>query len=123
IAVCTIVSKNYLVYARVLAESLRQHHPDSHCFVLLVDRVDGAFDPRAEPFTLIEIEQLPIPDLPRFCFQYSVLELNTAAKPYFLAYLFEKYGLGKIVYLDPDVMVFHDLTDLAELLEQHNILL
>lgn len=121
LAVCTIVSKNYLAYARVLAESLRQHHPDSHFFVLLVDRVDGQFDPRAEPFTLVEIEQLPIPDLPRFCFQYSVLELNTAAKPYFLTHLFEKYGLRKVVYLDPDIMVFHDLNHLATLLDQHAI--
>jgi len=123
LAVCTIVSKNYLAYARVLAESLRQHHPDSHCFVLLVDRVDGAFDPRAEPFTLIEIEQLAIPDLPRFCFQYNVLELNTAAKPYVLAHIFEKYGAKKVIYLDPDIMVCHDLTALSRHLDTHAIVL
>src|SRR5207244_706871 len=83
LAFCTIVSKNYLAQARVLANSIHTHHPDSPVFVLLVDRVDGCFDPQAEPFTLIEIEDLPIPTLPRFCFKYSVLELNTAAKPYF----------------------------------------
>lgn len=123
LAVCTIVSKNYLAYARVLAESLRRYHPDSHFFVLLVDRVDGAFDPRGEPFTLVEIEQLAIPDLPRFCFQYNVLELNTAAKPYFLSYLFEKYGARKVIYLDPDIMVFHDLNALSGLLDRHPIVL
>jgi glycosyltransferase involved in cell wall biosynthesis len=123
LAVCTIVSKNYLAYARVLAESLRQQHADSHFFVLLVDRVDGQFDPRAEPFSLVEIEQLPIPDVARFCFQYNVVELNTAAKPYFLAYLFEKYGLHKLIYLDPDIMVLHDLNALAALLDEHAIVL
>jgi glycosyltransferase involved in cell wall biosynthesis len=123
LAVCTIVSKNYLAYARVLAESLRQHHPDSQFFVLLVDRVDGHFDPRAEPFCLVEIEHLPIPDVARFCFQYNVVELNTAAKPYFLAHLFEKYGLRKVVYLDPDIMILHDLHKLSALLDEHAIVL
>ena len=28
VAVCTIVSKSYLAFARVLAHSLRRHHPE-----------------------------------------------------------------------------------------------
>ena len=47
---CTIVSKNYLSYARVLARSFLDHHPGGRFFVLLVDRIDGHFDASAEPF-------------------------------------------------------------------------
>src|SRR5262249_4863377 len=72
IAACPIVSKNALAFARPLARSYRRHHPEARVFVLLVDRIDGYFAPSAEPFELVEIGELPIPDLPRFCFQYSV---------------------------------------------------
>ncbi len=47
-----------------------------------------------------------------FCFQYNVLELNTAAKPYFLSYLLDKTGCQKLVYLDPDILVLHQLDEL-----------
>ena len=92
-AACTIVSKNYISYARVLAESFRRHHPDAGMYVLLVDRLDGHFDPAAEPFTLVELSALGIPDLPRFAFQYAITELNTAVKPYFLRHLLREHGL------------------------------
>ena len=60
---CTIVSANYLAYARVLASSLAEHHPGAPLVVLLVDRVAGRFEPAVEPFQLLEVEELPtLPD-------------------------------------------------------------
>src|SRR5205823_6219498 len=38
--VCTIIAKNYLAYARVLAKSLREHHPASRLWTLIVDDFD-----------------------------------------------------------------------------------
>jgi glycosyltransferase involved in cell wall biosynthesis len=120
---CTIISKNYLAMARTLAESLRATNPCCRLFVLLVDHVDGYFDPGTEPFTVVEIEDLPIPDLPRFCFQYTILELNTAAKAYFMEYLFDVHGAGKLVYLDPDIQVLRHLDQLAAILDHDDIVL
>lgn len=122
-AACTIISKNYLPYARVLAESLGRYHPNLPLFVLLTDRVDGYFDPRNEPFTLVTIDELDIPDLHRFSFQYTILELNTAAKPYFLDYLLEKYAVKKLVYFDPDILIVNKLSFLFELLERYSIVI
>ena len=51
-AVCTIVAKNYLAQARVLMESVRLCNPDLLRIVILVDRIDGYFDPAKEPFDL-----------------------------------------------------------------------
>jgi hypothetical protein len=80
IAVCTTVSKNYLAFARVLSKSLREQHPSAKIFVLLVDHLEGAFDPANEPFELIEIEELDnIPEPKNFFFKYKPIELNTAA--------------------------------------------
>lgn len=120
---CTIISKNYLSYARVLAQSVRIHHPKSRLFVLLTDNPENFFDPQAESFECISMGDLGIADLPRFCFQYQVLELNTAVKPYFLNRLFRTQTIEKLVYLDPDVLVLNPMEELDLLLDRHPIIL
>ena len=75
----TIVAKPELPYARVLAKSLRRWHPDTPFLVLLADEVDDHFDPAAEPFGLLSLSQLPIPDSGRFCFLHERLPLRKAS--------------------------------------------
>jgi glycosyltransferase involved in cell wall biosynthesis len=124
LAICTIVSKNYLPFARSLADSFSRCN-QGRIFVLLVDAVEGYFMPEDEGFTLIEIEALrdTIPDFDRFCFQYTILELNTAVKPYFLEYLFKKYHLKKLIYFDPDIHITSNLAGLSCLLDDYSIVL
>ena len=50
LAVATIVAKNYVSFARVLAQSFLSYHPDVPFFVLLSDEVDGYFDPEPSRF-------------------------------------------------------------------------
>jgi glycosyltransferase involved in cell wall biosynthesis len=110
--------------ARVLTRSFLEAHPDGTVFVLIVDRLEPGFRRDDEPFTIIEIEELDnIPNLPAFLFQYTQLESNTAAKPFFLDYLLRQPGVDRLVYLDPDVQVFHRFDDLYALLEQNSIVL
>jgi glycosyltransferase involved in cell wall biosynthesis len=124
VAACTVVSKNYLAYARALAASLKQHHPEIPFFVLLVDRVDGHFDPAAEPFTVWTAEDLDnIPDLQGFLFKYTILELNTAVKPYYFERLFQKHDLKKLIYFDPDILIFSSLDPLLALLDTNSAVL
>ncbi len=120
---CTIIAKNYLPHARVLSLSIRKHHPEASIYVLLADRLENYFDPEQEPFELFYLEDLSIPQLPRFCFQYQLLELNTAAKPYFLKFLFDRFQMQKLVYLDPDIQVFSPMTELDQLLDKVGIVL
>jgi glycosyltransferase involved in cell wall biosynthesis len=122
-AVCTIVSKNYLSYARVLSHSLAERHPELERFVLLVDDVDGCFDPAAEPFTLVRLADLAIPNLTGMCFQYDVLELNTAVKPFLLTYLFERLGFAKALYFDPDILILGDLGPVLARLDAASVVL
>ena len=123
IAACTIISKNYISYARTLANSFLAHHPGCPFLVLLVDRIDGHFETQSETFHLTGIDALDIPDLSRFCFQYTILELNTAVKPYFLSHLLDTYGFKKLIYLDPDIIVTENLSHISRLLDQHSIIL
>ncbi len=122
-AVCTIIWKNYLAHARTLAQSVRTQHPDVPFIVLLADHVDGYFDAAREEFEMVEIEQLDVPDLRRFCFQYSPLALNTAVKPWFLAYLLGQRGFRKVMYFDADIMVLDALTEVADVLDRAPIAL
>ena len=121
---CTIVSKNYLPFARVLARSFADLHPGARFFVLLVDRIDGRFDKSQEDFELIEVEELEnIPSPRSFLFKYNQLECNTAVKPYFLEHLFERFALDNLVYFDPDILVLTELEPLARHLERVSIVL
>lgn len=121
---CTIVSKNYIAYARVLARSFREHHRGSRIFVLLVDRNDGKIDPADEPFELLEAEDLStLPDARSFLFKYTLLEANTAVKPYFLEHLFAHQGVDRLAYFDPDILITRPMQPLEALLDEHEIVL
>jgi hypothetical protein len=115
-AVCTIISKNYLHYARTLMASLRAVHPTWQPFVLLVDETEGKFDPEREPFTVVPVSELPLPQRRRFFFRYTQMELNTAVKPWFLEWLFREADFDRVVYLDPDIQVHAPLAEVEELL-------
>jgi len=117
--VCTIIAKNYVAHARVLARSFRAHHPDARVWVLVIDEHEGFIDPAEEPFELVTVDQLDLDDFDRMAALYTVLELSTAVKPWLLRHLMEARGLGRIVYLDPDIQVYDDLGELDHLLDEH----
>lgn len=121
-AVFTIISKNYLAFARTLLSSVRVHHPEWDQFVLLVDEVDGDFDPKTEPFEIKYLTELNLPDFKKFVFRYSILELNTAVKPWMFSWLFNNKEYDKVVYLDPDIYVYDRLKEVDELLNSGNLM-
>lgn len=121
-AVCSIVSKNYLAAARVLMDGVARNEPDADRIVLLVDRVDGAFDPHRENFRLLLSTALPIPDSSWFHFKYTILELNTAVKPFLMERLLQE-GYDAVVYLDPDIQVHSPLDEVWRALRSSNAVL
>ena len=50
-------------------------------FVLLADEVDGRFDPAAEPYELIGLDALDLPDLRTRCFRYEREQLSYPLTP------------------------------------------
>jgi len=122
-AACTIVSKNYFAYARTLYHSFREHNPDTQFFVLLVDENNGYIDFSREPFEVIEASSLDIADFKKAAFRFDIMELNTNVKPSFLKYLLNSRGITKLLYLDPDILVYHRLNEVYEQLFTHNIVL
>ena len=123
-AICTIIAKNYLAFARTLCETYRYLHPEDRCFVLVVDEYKDFIDPAQESFELIGVEELGIPDFyPKFAFKYNVTELSTAVKPYLLELLLSHRGVDKLLYIDPDIIVLQKLDRLYEALDRSDIVL
>lgn len=102
-AVFSIVSPNYRHYTEVLMDSVRRHHPEWDRFVLIVGGEARAGE--------VSLDELPLPDRRRFTFRYTILELNTAVKPWMFEYVFAR-GYDRVVYLDPDIVLYAPLAEL-----------
>jgi hypothetical protein len=123
IPICTIVTKSYLAQARILAQSYFRFHPDGRMFVCLADQIDGASEFEQEPFTIVPMSDLGIPDLHDFVFKYMPIELCTAVKPFLLEHIFSDPSVTKAIFFDPDIVLYQPLDELSELLNKYALVL
>ena len=117
----TIVSNNYRHFARSLAASVREHDPGLDAFCALCDSPSDTVDPR-DAFGIIPIRELGLPQFDRFAFQYTILELNTAIKPWVIAELFAR-GYDRVIYFDPDIKLYGSVAPIFDALERADIVL
>jgi hypothetical protein len=112
----TSFTYSYLPRARVLAETLRAAHPDWPLWAVVVDRPPPTFA-AAHAFAgfdqVVDAEDLGIPRVRAWLFKHDLVEAATAVKGAMLLHLLRR-GAERVVYLDPDMAVFHPLTALAE---------
>ncbi len=109
-AIVTIVSNNYLHFARTLLQSVAQHHPQADRYCVIVDRDLSHANALTGEFQALKLSQLDLPDGDDFLFQYNVLELNTAVKPWALAHLVRQ-GYKNVLYIDPDIVLYRPLDE------------
>ena len=117
----TSFALNYLPRARVLAETLRAAHPDWTLCALLVDEPRAPLDlPGFDRVVLAR--DLGIPRFRGWMFRHGIVEACTAVKGAMLCRLLDE-GAEAVVYLDPDIALFHPLTALPGLLDAASVLL
>jgi len=114
-AIVTIVSNNYLHFARTMLQSAKQHHPEYGLYCVIVDRDLSHIAAHSSEFEAISFEKLGLPLGEEFLFQYNILELNTAVKPWAIEYLFER-GHENVIYVDPDIYFYERMRDVEHLL-------
>lgn len=120
----TSIAYNYLPKAEVLFNSIKQFHSEWQTHVLLVER-----EKNLEIFPVFSIDyihyidELDIPDIYRWCFFHSLVELATAVKPFMLLKLLSESSNHHVIYLDPDILVLSSLDDLIRQFQTHDILL
>lgn len=122
-AICTIIAKNYLAFARTMAESFLAFHPDLKCYVLIVDEFEDYINPADERFEIVKLTDLEIPNFRSLCFKYNVKELCTAVKADLLDYLIRVKSINRLLYLDPDILITGPLDGVFEKLDVHDIVL
>ena len=103
-AACTIAAKATLPSARVVAASFAEHHPDVPFFVLLADEVEGSFDPAAEKFEIVGLDELDLPDLRTRCFRYEREQLSFALTPTLLRHLLGQ-GFERVLFIKQESLV------------------
>ncbi len=121
-AVFTIVSANYISMAATLMQSVRRHHPDVARYIILADAYNS-FDGMDLAAELITCDQLGIDLLGNMKLWYTVMEFNTAVKPFTFRALFQRYGYTDAVYLDPDIQLYGPIDDVFTALQDHSLVL
>ncbi|MGF7214300.1 hypothetical protein GGR92_000440 [Spirosoma lacussanchae] len=122
----TICSVNYLAQARTLGDSLRQTNPDYRYIIGLVDKLSEANLPNelVPDYTMLEVDQIGIPDFAAMCDRYDITELNTAVKPFYIDYFYKEYpDATEVIYFDPDIIVYQPLRKLDQDLKQYSLVL
>lgn len=106
----TSITENYLAKARVLCKTLKEHNPTCKFYVGLTGDMPPKLNTAMEPFDGIilthELELITQKDI--FFFKHTIIEVCTAVKPALALTLIQKFNAGKVVYLDPDIIVFRN---------------
>src|SRR3954447_14646486 len=119
---CTIAAKARFPSARVVARSFAAHHPGVPFFVLLADEVEGCFDPAAEPYDLLGLDALDLPDLRARCFRYEREQLSYALTPTLLRCLLDR-GFERALFLKQESLVCGSLDEAVAGLDDAAVLL
>lgn len=120
----TLCSNNFLSYALTMANSLIEMNPHYRVVIGLVDeKSPQANYSSISPHCLISIREVGIPNLEWMISHYNIVELNTAAKPFYFDYLFREYNAEHILYFDPDIFVYEKLESLTDHFFESDVLL
>ena len=98
----TICSANYLPTAKILVDTLESNTKED-TYIIICDKkqieIEDFF--ADNQIKVLFVEDLNIRNFDAFILRYSILEINTAIKPYVFDYLFGA-GYEKIFYFDPE---------------------
>jgi hypothetical protein len=120
----TLCSINYLAQAKTLLDTMRKTNPSWHFIVGLVDKNINNVDISFLDCEILEVEKVDIDGFEWMVNNYSIVEFITAVKPFYFTYILKnRPDVDKVIYFDPDIMVFQPLTDLETKLDANDIVL
>jgi glycosyltransferase involved in cell wall biosynthesis len=120
----TIVARNYLAQASVLAKSFNEHNPEFPFHILVIDGDESDRNCFGRLAQIVLPSDLPIETFAWHAMAtiYDVMEFATAIKPKFLEYLLNDNS-SSAIYLDPDIQVFSHLGSIDEKLASTSVVL
>ena len=118
----TICSNNYLAYATMLRQSMKEFMPQLTFFLFLCDEKQSTINYEKIADEVIELKCIE-PEFNLLASKYSIVELNTCLKPRIFEYLFTERHADKAIFFDPDIKIFAPFSFLFDDLQLENILL
>jgi len=123
-AVCTIITKSYLAYARTLAQTLAQYNSQIPLYVLFADETENYFRPDSELFHSIYLRDLSEPEIvEQMCFYYTPFELCCALRGHLHEYMYNRTHYDAWLFLDSDIAIYYSLDEIFTQLQTTSILL
>jgi glycosyltransferase involved in cell wall biosynthesis len=113
----TVVSQNYMAFARTVMQSVREQHPEFSLFICLVDEGDDLEIPEQDDFKIVRIRDMDLPNFLDMRLRYDVMELNTAVKPFFIEWVYNKTDVDKVIYFDPDLFLYKPIKHILDSLD------
>ena len=122
--VFTSITHSYLDKAMVLAESVRRHHPSAQMHLVLGDYPRAGFEQIYEKYfdKVVHLDTFSEAADESWLFSHTIVELCTALKPLYALRLLQE-GRERVVYLDPDTVLFSPMTELEDAHENADIIL
>lgn len=123
--VFTLCSNNYLAHAKTLGDSITEKNTNVIFIIGLVDKKNPEIDYSLfSAFEIIEYDEIQCNDFPRMLSSYTIVEFNTAVKPFYIELLWERYGKEcYIYYIDPDIVFYSPIEELNTHLITNDILI
>ena len=118
-ALFTVCNIAYLHKALVLADSVSEHTGFKLNIFLFDKKQDLSL--KQDNLSIQWIEDLDVPNFLHLSFRYDIIELSTALKPYLTLSLLEEFT--KVVFFDPDILLFSNIESIISDLDQSSILL
>ncbi len=113
-AALTICALNYFAQASVLVNTWTRLHPEIAIFVVVADEKDAAFAAAHADLNIVWVEALGVPGFAHCAMKFDIIELSTDIKAHALLGLLGAFE--RVIYLDPDVCVYHRLDAVFEAL-------
>jgi hypothetical protein len=116
-AYCTILARNYLPGALVLADSLRSHSSEHPLQALLIDAMPDTELPVIDGIEWLTPWGLGLPEreVLELLMSYELVEFATAMKPLLLTKLLERHE--QVVYVDPDMYQTSEMPEIPAALD------
>lgn len=121
----TICAKNYIGLASILKKSIKTGNPEIDFKIIVADELDDDNFIINDPDIIFAKDVLEISEelWHNMSFKYNLTEFCTSIKPSSIKYLFDTLKYNRVIYLDPDILVFNSFDRIFSLLNNYSIIL
>jgi hypothetical protein len=105
-AIITIVTNEYLFWARALFRTVREQYGDERaCLIYVIGSPPPDLTEDAAGAKLVRVEEMQLPAFWDMAFRYTPFELCNALKPRAIEHALATLGCDEVIYLDSDIIL------------------